>query len=95
VACHNISGANEGSRVGPDLTHLMSRERFAGAIYDLYLKDADGNYTDEPNVELLKAWIKNAPALKAMQPEFNVGMPNMNLTDEEVDAIVAYLLTLR
>jgi hypothetical protein len=33
--------------------------------------------------------------MKSMQYEVNgIGMPNLDLTDEELDALVAYLLTL-
>ena len=83
AACHQV-WEGEGARgplEGPDLTHLMSRDEFAGAIFDL----------DE---EHLREWLEDPPAMKAMQPERGIGMPDLNLTDDEIDALVAYLLTL-
>jgi mono/diheme cytochrome c family protein len=29
-----------------------------------------------------------------MQAETGIGMPNLNLTDDEIDALVAYLMSL-
>jgi cytochrome c oxidase subunit II len=81
IACHAIQGTNAQGNVGPDLTHLMSREWFAGAIFEM---------TDEN----LTSWVKNAPEMKPMQPQAGWGMPNLGLSDEEVEAIVAYLKTL-
>jgi cytochrome c oxidase subunit II len=55
LACHAIDGhpADQGARVGPDLTHFASRETFAGAIFRV---DDD---------EDLEAWLRNPPAVKA------------------------------
>lgn len=105
VGCHNIrteaatgeSAAED--RAGPDLTHLMSRKEFAGAIFDLYERvdpdDPNGGHTDEPNTDLLRDWVRDAPSQKAMRPEAGYSMPAFpNLTDEQLDAIVAYLTTL-
>lgn len=94
VACHAIGGENRLGRQGPDLTHLMSRREFAGAIFDLYERDAEGNFTDVPRADLLADWLRDPTAMKPMQPETGMGMPNLNLTEEEIDALVAYLLTL-
>lgn len=85
ASCHQV---NEGDRPrgpgqGPDLTHLMSREEFAGAIHDM-------------TPENLRAWLVDPNAMKPMQYEVNgIGMPNLNLDDEELDALTAYLLSLR
>jgi cytochrome c oxidase subunit 2 len=83
VACHAIWDG-EGPRqpsVGPDLTHFMSRREFAGAIVD-------------NNEENLRAWLEDPNAVKPMQAETGIGMPNLNLTDDEIDALVAYLMSL-
>lgn len=83
AACHQIWDG-QGARApgqGPDLTHFASREEFAGAIFPR---------TDEE----LREWLRNPPAKKAMQPERNLGMPNLNLTEEEIDALVAYMQAL-
>ncbi len=104
VSCHAISGyvgpdgEVAGAGVGPDLTHLMDREMFAGAIFDLYeTSDGWGTWTDEPNVEDLVKWVQNAPEMKAMRAtgENALGMPNLGLTEQEARQIVAYLLTLK
>ncbi len=94
VGCHAINDGEpflraDGSevvaagRTGPDLTHLASRQEFAGAIFEL-------------NAETLAAWLENPPAMKPMRPNESpaIGMPNLNLTPDEVEALVAYLLSL-
>ncbi len=97
ASCHAITGVSQ-AQVGPNLTHLMSRERFAGAILDLY-EPVEGDdplaYTDTPNTELLAEWLRNPNDLKAMQAGFGLGMPDLNLDEEEIEALVAYLLTLK
>jgi len=85
ASCHQVWEGNglRGPGQGPDLTHLMSRLEFAGAIHDL-------------TPENLRAWLENPNAMKPMQYEVNgIGMPNLNLTDEELDALTAYMLSLR
>ena len=84
ASCHSIyeDGDSRGPSQGPDLTHLMSREEFAGAIVDL----------DEEN---LREWLADPNSVKAMQYDVNgIGMPDLDLTEDELDALVAYMLTL-
>lgn len=80
LICHAIEGHpdNRGERLGPDLTHLMSRETFASGIFDL---------DDE---EQLRRWIRNAPGEK---PGAQMN-PFPDLGDDDLDAIIAYLRTL-
>jgi len=83
MACHTvvgIEGAN--ARVGPNLTHLKSRETFAGAIFE----NTAANLTE---------WVKDPGAMKPMRPDEGTGMPDRGLSDEEVDKVVAYLETLK
>ncbi|MGH8998242.1 MAG: cytochrome c oxidase subunit II [Acidimicrobiia bacterium] len=86
VSCHSVDGI-EGAeaRVGPDLTHLQSRETFGGATFEL-------------NPDNLRRWVTNPSSMKPMRPEEGTGMPARgaagSLTDEEIDKIVAYLRTL-
>jgi cytochrome c oxidase subunit 2 len=80
VGCHTIRGTEAAGTTGPDLTHFASRGTFAGAIFD----------TNQQN---LVRWISDAPAEKpgSIMPS---GLRDMGLTQEDVNAIVAYLLTL-
>ena len=48
----------------------------------------------------LEAWLRNAPSMKAMYPGTEMsplsrGMPNFDLTEEQIDQLVAYLITLK
>jgi cytochrome c oxidase subunit II len=70
------------ARVGPDLTHFWDREWFAGAIFR----------TTEENVW---DWLENPPRMKPMQPGIGIGMPDLGLTDDEIDDLVAYMRMLR
>jgi cytochrome c oxidase subunit 2 len=77
INCHNVSGTVANGRFGPDLTHLMSREKIASGI--------------APNTpEELKRWIRNPDEIKP-----GVKMPAMQLSDHELDAVTAYLATLK
>lgn len=83
ASCHQVweDGARRPGQ-GPDLTHLMSREEFAGAIHDM-------------TPENLREWLRDPDSMKPMQYEINgIGMPNLNLSDDELDALVAYMLSL-
>jgi len=108
---YNPTEVNLESGRAPDLTHFMSRPRYAGAIYDLYPADFEGyiDYPYDPDTFQrtdLEAWLKNPPDRKAMYPEPGInpttgelikprGMPDLGLTDEQVDALVEYLTTLQ
>lgn len=85
-ACHTLDGLDYKGTVGPDLTHLASRETIAGATLEL-------------NSENLAKWIHDPNALKPNSANVDgqtpVGMPTLGLTDEEIDTLVAYLETLQ
>ena len=98
-------GAAQVSGTAPDLTHLMSRTTFAGSILDLYFDVDELSYEEimsdgVVNVAELEAWLRNPPALKPMAPvpsrgnEFGRGMPDLNLTEDQIDDLVAYLTIL-
>ncbi len=98
-SCHIVDGSYEAARenrpplqsgVAPNLTHLMSRTSFAGAIFDLY--DQNGNLNEAD----LRAWIHDAPGVKPLRPDNQQGMISFanTLGAEDLDAIVAYLKTL-
>ena len=46
------------------------------------------------NRPALEAWIRNPPALKPAYAQGGRGMPNLNLTEDQIDELVAYLMTL-
>ena len=88
------------SGAAPNLTHFASRGVFAGAIFDLWV-DTDGNGevdVDEIGGTLnrpdLIAWLRNPPGEKPMAADEGRGMPNLELTDEQITALIAYLETL-
>jgi cytochrome c oxidase subunit 2 len=128
TACHVIR--TEGGVLGPeggvaaqvsgqapDLTHLMSRDFFAGATLPLYVgvhDDLEGdtpvdNYVTkdgfEPDINNLEAWLRNPEDIKPMAPDpvtenaegepVGRGMPNLGLSEEQIDDLVAYLTTLK
>ena len=79
--CHTVNGYTAG-KVGPNLTHFMSRKVFAGAIFP-------------NNVDELKAWLRNPPKQKPMMPNNGQGMPNLNLAEPEISDLIAFLQTLK
>jgi cytochrome c oxidase subunit 2 len=131
--CHAINGLANGDETPtgtlvadnvvagavPNLSHLMSRNTFAGSTFDLLTpacRDEVWNASPEEfgakylegvtpecmNEEALRAWLRDPPAEKPMfaDPE-NLestdgkyrGMPNLGLTEDQIDALVAYLST--
>lgn len=110
--CHLARGINdaefeefgEGESVleagrAPDLTHLMTRGAFAGALFDLWLpsegpvvewEDIGGEF----NRQALAGWLRDPPAAKPMAPDGGRGMPNLNLTEDQIDQLIAFLETL-
>lgn len=55
-----------------------------------------GGPVDEERVNrsVLEAWLRNAPALKPAAADEGRGMPNLGLTEDQIDKLVAYLYTL-
>jgi cytochrome c oxidase subunit 2 len=110
TGCHLVSGegGNEDIYTGtaqvsgaaPNLTHFASRGIFAGGVYDIWVDQDGNNEIDIPelgqklNVADLKAWLKDPPGRKPMYPQGSRGMPNLNLTDEQINSLVAYLESL-
>ncbi|MEC7829192.1 MAG: cytochrome c oxidase subunit II [Actinomycetota bacterium] len=99
VSCHVINGlyesaaggnANLTSGYAPNLTHLMTRTSFAGALFELYKDDGSVNVAD------LREWIRDAPGQKPARPENRQGMISFaeTLSDSELDDLVTYLMTL-
>jgi cytochrome c oxidase subunit 2 len=108
TTCHQINGLTnadgdpivvEGNaavvaRHAPNLTHLMSRGVFVGGLFDLYDPE-----TGEFNRNQLEAWLRNPPAeipmyLPTGDGELPRGMPNLGLTEQDIDDLIDYLSTL-
>jgi cytochrome c oxidase subunit 2 len=85
IACHAVGGTQATSPAAPNLTRFAdpTHECFAGCDFETFLPDGT------PNVTALKAWLENPDAVK-----MGAKMPDYNLTDEELDALVAYLYSL-
>jgi cytochrome c oxidase subunit 2 len=108
-SCHLARGINDDlnrgsadliSGAAPDLTHFATRGAFAGAIFDLY-RDADGDgivehdeIGNDLNVPDLEAWLRDPPANKPMAADDRRGMPNFELSEQQIDQLVAFLATL-
>jgi cytochrome c oxidase subunit 2 len=95
-----FDGTAQVSGAAPNLTHFASRGVFAGGIFDLWLDTDDNGEVDLDergdvlNVPRVEAWLRDPPKQKPMAPDQYRGMPNLNLTEEQIDALVAYLSTL-
>ncbi|HET9548316.1 MAG TPA: cytochrome c oxidase subunit II [Desertimonas sp.] len=118
VIAHPEDGVYAGA--APNLTHLMSRNTFAGATFDLLTPNRrevvwdappdefgalylEGVTADDLNAPALRDWIRNAPEMKPMytDPEelgptggLPRGMPDLGLSEDQIDDVIAYLLTL-
>lgn len=77
TSCHAIRGTPASASVGPDLTHVASRETLAAGRLKNTAKNL-ANWLHEP--EVIKPGCK---------------MPNLHLTGDQQDALVAYLETLQ
>ena len=80
TACHAIGGTDAGAIAAPNLTH------FAADTHSCFA----GCNWDTSDVEALKAWLRDPNAVK-----LGAKMPNYHLSDDEIDALVAYLYTLK
>ena len=99
TSCHVIEGVNDdvfesadqASGAAPNLTHFANRSTFAGGILNTY--NADGSL----NRVQLEAWLRNPGDLKAnytVAGEQYRGMPDLDLSEQQIDDLVAYLAAL-
>ena len=94
--CHLATGINEDiysgeaqqvSRAAPNLTHFSSRTTYAGGIFNLYNPDGTVN---RPQLE---AWLRNPPKEKPAYAVGERGMPNLQLSEPQINDLVEYLLS--
>ena len=135
VRCHQVNGLqrpdgslaiaapdeNIVSGAAPNLSKLMTRNTFAGAMFDLVNpkcradvwgasaetfgdKYLAGVSADCLNQTDLRSWLRNAPDMKPMYANPALlastggkyrGMPYLGLSEDDIEKLVAYLLTLR
>ena len=79
AGCHTVKGTTAAGKVGPELTHIASKPNIAGVLSPV-------------NEENLRKWVRNAPSIKPgiVMPKFEGSLP-----DDQIDAIVQWLLTLK
>lgn len=79
IECHSLGGIVTGVNAGPNLTH------FADPTHQCFA-GCDWETTDR---EALAAWLRDPNAVK-----LGSKMPNYRLSEDEIDALVAYLGSL-
>lgn len=79
VACHAVGGTEAGSPAAPELTH------FADPTHECFA----GCVWETTDREALEAWLRDPDAVK-----MGSKMPDYDLTEDEIDALVAYLYSL-
>jgi cytochrome c oxidase subunit 2 len=79
VNCHAVGGTDASSPAGPELTH------FADPTHECF---AGCNWETDDR-EALEAWLRDPNAVK-----LGSKMPDYDLTEQEIDALVAYLQSL-
>ncbi len=106
------------SGAAPNLTNLMTRNTFAGAVWDLLTDECRDDVWNASPEEFgakylagvtpeclneidLREWLRNAPGKKPMasgeddkadQDGKYRGMPNLNLNEDQIDLLIAYLI---
>jgi cytochrome c oxidase subunit II len=76
ITCHAIGGTQAGSPAAPDLTHFADPAHACFAGCDFSTADRAA----------LEAWLRDPNAVK-----LGAKMPNYNLSQSEIDALIAYL----
>ena len=76
-SCHWIQGTAAQGNIGPNLTHLASRQTIAAGVLD-----------NTP--ENLASWLRDPQAVKPGNH-----MPNLNLSEAQINELVAYMETLK
>ena len=96
TSCHVVEGLNDdvfesadqASGAAPNLTHFAERSTFAGGVFNTY--NADGSL----NRRELEAWLREPDVVKAnytVPGEQFRGMPDLDLSEQQIDDLIAYL----
>jgi cytochrome c oxidase subunit 2 len=80
-------GSN-GDQLGDDPTDVAAAGDPGDALFGGTVDSSKVNRVD------LEAWLRNAPAMKPMYAQGGRGMPNLGLTETQIDQLVAFLETL-
>jgi cytochrome c oxidase subunit II len=80
TTCHAIGGTDATSTAAPELTH------FADPTHECFT----GCNWETTDREALEAWLRDPSAVR-----LGSKMPNYHLTEDEIDALVAYLYSLK
>jgi cytochrome c oxidase subunit 2 len=88
IACHAVGGTEAQSTNAPNLTHFAAptHQCFAGCDFETFTTPGG----TEINEADLAAWLRDPNAVK-----LGAKMPNYHLTDQEINALVAYLGSLK
>lgn len=83
IGCHTVRGTTAQGVIGPDLTHVGARTTIAAGVL-------------ENNAENLARWIHDSSDVKpgSLMPPMGQSAGG-TLSDEDIDAVAAYLLSLR
>ena len=84
IACHSIGGTSAVSTAAPNLSDFgnPSHPCFAGCDFETFV---DGH----PNLPALQAWLEDPNAVKQ-----GAKMPDYNLTEQQIQYLMAYLYSL-
>ncbi len=80
IECHAVGGTDATSQAAPELTH------FADPTHECFA----GCNWDTTDREALEAWLRDPNAVK-----MGSKMPDYDLTEDEIDALVEYLYSLK
>ena len=95
VQCHAIDGTMAGGRLGPNLTHVADNRSLAAGWMEH--DNPDGSIDRERQYENFYEWVRRSEEIKPGNLMYygTGGLENVDLTDEEVHHLAAFLQTLR
>jgi cytochrome c oxidase subunit 2 len=84
IACHAVGGTDAAATAGPNLSKFADPDHqcWAGCLEETFVNG-------QPNSDVLRQWLRDPASLKP-----GAKMPNYHLSEDQIDALVAYLYTL-